>query len=612
MFAALSRASRSGRLAAVGVALAVLILLAGCGDERPRDPAFQTDSAQRNGIEQDARAADGAGRIDPWGAIEADVLYVGEHILTMDETLDDVTALAIRDQTIVWAGAQEDWQGSAARIVELGERALLPGFIDTHGHLAFVARTVDLANVASPPVGPVTDMASLQDTLRDYLDDDRPAAGEWVVGIGYDDSLLAEQRHPTRDDLDAVSSDHPIALIHVSAHLMTLNSAALEQVGIDAASADPEGGVIRRRPGSDEPSGVLEETAMGDLLWELLGDADSLTRSQLDAALQTYAGHGITTVQDSAASWALHERLAELAAEDRLPLDVLTFPVAMDPEFALRDDLPLGEYRDRLKWAGVKLLLDGSPQGRTAYLAEPYHQPPDGEAEDYRGYPMITPEHADALVARFLEAGVPMQVHANGDAAAGMLIDAIAAAADSAARGADHRTVMIHAQTVRDDQLDAMAELGIIPSFFSAHVFYWGDWHRDVVLGPERAARISPTASALERGLPFTLHNDPPVVPPDMLRLLWATTHRETRSGEILGQEQRIGVKDALRAITLDAAFQSFEEDRKGSLTPGKQADLVILSANPLDVDPSRLQALEVLKTVSRGAVIHDAMAEHD
>jgi predicted amidohydrolase YtcJ len=551
---------------------------------------------------------------------QADTLYVGSHIITMDEALGEVDAVAVRGEEIVWVGKRTDWAGTAETVVELGERALLPGFIDAHGHLTFLARTVALANVASPPVGPVTTLASLQDVLRGYIAERGIPPGEWVLGMGYDDSLIAEGRHPDRDDLDAVSREHPIALIHVSGHLATTNSLALERAGITAATPDPPGGVIRRRA-DGEPDGVLEETATEPLRAFYMGD-EGIPAADIDRALSEYARHGITTVQDGATSWETYRLLAEIAGAEGgsqgegdgagavtgLKLDVVIYPVGMSPDFAVPADVgpDLGGYRNRLKVGGVKLVLDGSPQGKTAYLSEPYHVVLEGQPDDYRGYPTIPQPAVNALVARYLGRGIPLLVHCNGDAAAQMLIDAVAAAAETAPLG-DHRTVMIHAQTVREDQLDRMKTLGIVPSFFSAHVFYWGDWHRDSVLGPQRAARISPTADARARGLRFTLHNDAPIVPPDMIRLLWATTHRETRSGAILGPEQRIPTLDALRAITLDAAHQSFEEDRKGSLTPGKQADLVILSRDPLSLPASRLLELEVVATIARGERVYTA-----
>ena len=251
------------------------------------------------------------------------------------------------------------------------------------------------------------------------------------------------------------------------------------------------------------------------------------------------------------------------------------------------------------------MILDGSPQGKTAYLTQPYKIPPKGAAHDYRGYPIMPSESVDELFAKFIDAGVPILAHANGDAAADLFVNALQSSIDMA-NLPDHRTVMIHAQTVREDQLGLMAKMKAIPSFFSAHTFYWGDWHRDSVFGVERASRISPTASSLEKGIIFTLHNDAPIVPPDMIRLLWATTNRLTRSGQLLGQEQRISTLEAIKAITINAAYQYFEEDIKGTIDVGKQADLVILSKNPLAMPTTKLLDIKVERTIARGKTIFE------
>lgn len=537
--------------------------------------------------------------------LQADRLWLGEHIITLDEAHAQATAVAVKGEKILWVGRREDWTGEALQVTELGERALLPGFIDAHGHLSFSARIARLANLASPPVGAVTSIASLQDVLRAYMAEQVAAAGSWVVGVGYDDSLIEERRHPNRDDLDAVSRRHPIALIHVSGHLAVVNSPALQRLGIDAETPNPAGGAIRRSSDGRTPSGVLEETAMALLHPHFLGGG-GLPAEDIQAALHTYASHGVTTVQDGAASLDDYARFLEVAAEEGLALDVMVYPRVGAETFELPAQAPLGEYRNRVKLAGVKLILDGSPQGKTAYLSEPYFVPPPGQPKDYRGYPTMPQEAVDALVARFAAAGAPVLAHCNGDAAADMLLDALERAGEQGPLG-DHRTVMIHAQTVREDQLARMADLGVIPSFFAAHAFYWGDWHRDSVLGPERAANISPTRSALSQGLAFTLHNDAPVVPPDMIRLLWTAANRLTRSGQVLGPEQRLPVLEALRAVTVNAARQGFEDCCKGTITPGKQADLVVLSRSPLQTPPEDLLDLQVVETISRGATVFAA-----
>ena len=256
-----------------------------------------------------------------------------------------------------------------------------------------------------------------------------------------------------------------------------------------------------------------------------------------------------------------------------------------------------------MKAVGVKLLQDGSIQGYTGHLAAPYHVQPEGK-NDYRGYALRSRAELVSQVKRFHQGGYQIAIHGNGDAAIDDILAAYAEAQQETPRpGARHR--IEHCQTPREDQLDRMRELGISPSFFEAHVYYWGDRHRDLFLGPARAARISPLASALRRGLRFTLHNDTPVTPVDPLLLVWAAVNRITTSGKLLGPEQRIGVMDALRAVTSDAAYQNFEENERGAIAAGMAADFVILDANPLQVPPARLRDIQVWETIVSGKTIY-------
>jgi predicted amidohydrolase YtcJ len=531
----------------------------------------------------------------------ADLIFVGQHIITMEDSNPAPTAVAIRDEKIVWLGdrSQIHRLSDAKTIVEdLGEHALLPGFIDAHGHFSGMVATIDLANVASPPVGPVTDILSLQEVVSSYIAENHVPKGKWVFGRGYDDSLLVEQRHPDKWDLDRISTQHPIALIHVSGHLNAVNSLALKRLDITAATLDPDGGYIRREDDSLEPNGVLEETA-GLLLRNLIYGGNSLSASGLRRTLEAYASQGITTIQDGGVPAEQLANLQALAKRGTLYLDLVAYQW-LTPEMSIPDPAQIGTYRNRFKRGGVKLMLDGSPQGKTAYLTKPYLVPPRGQTAGYRGYPSLGADDINRLVMRSFEREIPVLAHANGDAAADLLIDAVKATGASH----DHRTTVIHAQTLREDQLDEMKKLEMIPSYFSAHAFYWGDWHRDSVLGEERAFRISPTKSTVDRGMIFTIHNDTPVVPPDMMRLIWATTNRKTRSGQVLGEAQRISTLDALKAVTIHAAYQYFEEDSKGSIKPGKQADLVILSRDPLQASQEELKDIEVVKTISRGKTV--------
>jgi len=533
----------------------------------------------------------------------ADIIFLGQHILSMDPAPEAPGAVAIANGRILAVGQQETvmaHQGEKTCLVELGEAALLPGFIDAHGHFLNQTALLDLANLSPPPVGTIRSIADLQAALAAFIEERAIPAGQWVVGFGYDDSLLLESRHPDRYELDAVSTAHPVFLIHGSGHLGVLNSTGLEKLGINASTEDPSGGVIRRLPGSQEPDGVLEETAVFTAYQALPKPPAEQVLQQLPGAQRYYASHGITTVQEGAATQENVSILETAAKQGSLFLDVVAYPMWTPGSAAMPALKPTREYTARFRIGGIKLILDGSPQGKTAYLSQPYYKPPPGQPADYRGYPAYSDETVFAAVGDILASNIPLLAHANGDAAAEQLIAAVAAASESFPV-ATARVVMIHAQTVRDDQLDRMLELGMLPSFFSAHTFFWGDWHRESVLGPVRADRISPTASAVERGMVFTVHNDAPVTPPTPVDLVWSTVTRRTRSGDILGPSQRISTLDALKAVTIHAAYQYFEEDSKGSITPGKWADLVILSADPLQTDRESLRSLEVVETFSHG-----------
>jgi len=541
------------------------------------------------------------------GTNTADLILLSNHVITMtqdDQRQARPLAIAVRGEQIVGISshaASAQWQSAHTRVLDLGDQAILPGFIDAHGHIVFSSLATILANVASPPVGPAQNIQQLQAALTQYISKNQTPKGEWVVGMGYDDSLLAEQRHPNRHDLDQVSRVHPIMLLHVSGHLIAANSLALNIGGINADTEDPAGGIIRRVNGV--PDGVLEETATYPLRAFMTAPNKDPIQS-LQTALTDYAARGITTVQDGASNSVSIELLRQAARQNALNLDVIAFPVGQPDPQTIIDEYPFGTYEGRLKIGGIKLILDGSPQGKTAYLSEPYLHPPHGQPSEYRGYPTLPDAQVFELVQTYLQAGIPMLAHANGDAAAEVLIQAMTEATESLDQPMDHRAVMIHAQTVRDDQLDRMHALGMIPSFFSAHAFYWGDWHRDSVFGVPRATRISPTASAVARNMRFTTHNDAPIVPPDMLRLIWATTNRLTRSGQVLGKQQRISIYDALASVTTHAAYQNFEEQVKGQLTVGRLADLVVLSANPLQQPIEQLLALRVEATFSRGVQV--------
>ena len=533
----------------------------------------------------------------------ADLIISSDKVILMtgDQKAKPLS-IAIKNEKITWVGSHKNAKNIQGKHIDFGDQAILPGFIDAHGHASYLAFATQVANLASPPVGDINTIKELQAELRKFIEESNLQPGEWVMGLGYDDSLLSEQRHPTKEDLDEVSTEHPIYLIHVSAHLGAANSLALSLANINTETKDPPGGKIRRYQNSSEPNGVFEETAAYPLQ-QLAMSAYKDPIGSVKSAMEIYAKNGITTAQDGASSKETIGLIQAADAQGKINLDIISYPIGQNGLLKDIDTLSFGSYNGRLKIGGIKLILDGSPQGKTAYLTEPYYKPPHSESDSYKGYPLIPQSEVSKWVKEYAELKIPIMAHANGDAAADMLIEAV----KQANMNSDHRTIMIHAQTVREDQLDQMKELKIIPSYFSTHTFYWGDWHRDSVFGEERAMRISPTKSSLDRNMPFTVHNDAPVVPPDMIRLLWSTTNRKTRSDQVLGEEQKISTYAALEAMTINAAYQHFEEDIKGTIEVGKQADLVVLSEDPLSIHPENLLNVKVVATFSKGIEIFDA-----
>ena len=531
---------------------------------------------------------------------EADLVITSNKVILMTGNKQaQPLSIAIKNKEIIWIGSHMKAKRIQGKHINFGNQAILPGFIDAHGHASYLAFATQVANIASPPVGSINNIKELQTELKKFITESNLKPGEWVMGLGYDDSLLAEQRHPTKDDLDEVSTEHPIYLIHVSAHLGAANSLGLSLANISAETQDPPGGKIRRYENSSEPNGVFEETAAYPLQ-QLAMSAYKDPIGSVKKAMNIYARNGITTAQDGASNPETISLMQAADAQGMINLDIISYPIGQNGLDKNLDSINFGSYEGRLKIGGIKLILDGSPQGKTAYLTEPYYKPPHSESDSYKGYPLIPQSEVSKWIKKYADLNIPIMAHANGDAAADMLIKAV----KDADINSDHRTIMIHAQTVREDQLDQMKELKIIPSYFSTHTFYWGDWHRDSVFGEDRAMRISPTKSTLNRNMPFTVHNDAPVVPPDMIRLLWSTTNRKTRSGKVLGEEQKISTYSALEAMTINAAYQHFEDDIKGSIEVGKLADLVVLSEDPLSIDTKNLLEVSVVATFSRGVEV--------
>jgi predicted amidohydrolase YtcJ len=494
-------------------------------------------------------------------------------------------------------------RGRETEVVDLAGTALLPGFIDPHSHL--VGHAVPItgwANVSRPPVGEVENIPSLVAALEAHAQKIGAKSGAWIIGYGYEKESLAEGRELTRDDLDPRFPNNPVAVIHQSSHGAVLNSAALRAVGIGPETPTPPGGQIPRKPGSQEPAGLIMETAFFAAAAKLPQPGAEQTLEALRPAQLQYAANGYTTVQDGltpATSLALLQRAAK---EKRLFLDVVALPDARTfAEIVGKPGIVFGgPYQGHLKLGGVKSIVDGSAQARTAYFSQPMKVFGPAGQRVWRGEPVTTQSALDATFRLAYENHVQTYTHANGDAA----IDMVLAAHEAAGAPPDRRPVIIHSQFMRPEQLNSYARIGAVPSFFTNHAFFWGDVHvRN--LGEQRAAFLSPMKSALARGLHVTNHTDYAVTPLDPMFVLWTATERISRSGVVIGPDERVSVAEALRAITIDAAYQYFEESSKGSIEPGKLADFVILDRNPLTATGAALRSIRVLETIKEGETVY-------
>ncbi|MBE5708690.1 MAG: response regulator [Oscillibacter sp.] len=497
-----------------------------------------------------------------------DILFENGTIRTLERNSPDAQALLVRNGRIAAVGgrtAVEDQTGIDVRRVDLAGRTLLPAFLDAHSHFTAVANQFLQVSLEG-----CTSWADMQDRIRDYIRRERIPAGQWVTAQGYDHNLLSERRHPDRLCLDAAAPDNPVVICHQSGHMGVFNTAALERLGVTAQTPAPAGGVIGRENGT--LTGYMEENAFLEFQKRVPMRPLESFLAAYRKAQDLYASYGITTVQEGLLRRELVPLYQALLADGSLKLDVVAYG---DPEGAeaARQAFPesVRQYHRRFKLGGYKMFLDGSPQGRTAWLRRPYQ----GEQE-YRGYGTLTDAEVLDMVRRAGTDGMQLLAHCNGDAACAQYLAALDAAAREGVDLAALRPVMIHAQLLGRDQLPEVRRLGVIPSFFVAHVYHWGDVHLEN-LGPGRAEAISPAGSAAEQGIPFTFHQDAPVIRPDMLETVWCAVNRVTRQGRVLGREERVDVRTALEAVTVHAAYQYFEETDKGTLAPGKQADLVIL-----------------------------------
>jgi hypothetical protein len=539
----------------------------------------------------------------------ADAIYTGGDIVTVNDAQPTAEALAVKDGKILAVGARTEIEkahkGQATTIVDLAGKTLVPAFLDPHSHYINSLTMANQVNVFAPPAGPGKDVEAIVAELKKFRDARKISEGELIMAYGYDETSMPGGRTLSRDDLDKDFPNNPVMVGHTSLHGAVLNSAAFKKYGISAKTKTPPGGIIVRKKGSNEPDGLVMETAWIPIFGALPKPTPEQEVEWSRAGQMLYAAAGITTAQEGATHAADIAIMQRAAAGGATIIDVIAFPFILDLDAILKDNQPatFGSYKNHFKLGGVKITLDGSPQGRTAFFTTPYLvDGPNGE-KNWSGELPFPQDVVNGWFKRVYDLGLPLNVHANGDAA----IDVLVRAHESAAAGSldkDRRTTIIHSQFVRQDQLDKYVAFKFIPSFFTEHTFYFGETHVEQ-RGKEQAYFLSPMRTAIDKGLRPTNHTDFNVSPLDQMVVVWTAVNRVSRGGDVIGPDQRVTPLEGLKAITINVAYQYFEEKTKGSIEVGKLANLVILDKNPLTVDPMTIKDIQVLETFKDGKSIY-------
>lgn len=506
------------------------------------------------------------------------IMFYNGNIITMENKNDKYDCMLIENGIIKKLGSFEDIKRKInrnIRKIDLQRKTLMPAFIDAHSHITAYAKTFSYAKLNE-----CKNIDDIIKILEEYKNQNKIERDKWIIGVGYDDNFLEEKRHPSKEELDKLGNTNPILITHVSGHMGVFNRKAEEIFNLKTNN------------------GYLEENEFIKIASKINNISKKQEKENLIKAQEKYLSYGITTVQDGLTKKEDFELLKEISEENALKVDIVSYiDLETSKEVANENRDYIKKYKNNLKIGGYKIILDGSPQARTAYLSSPY----EGEKE-YRGYPSKTDKQIKKYIETSIDEKMQLLAHCNGDGAADQLINCIKDEEESF-RKKDIikrlRPIMIHAQTIRKNQILECKKLGIIPSYFIAHVYYWGDIHIKN-LG-KRAYNISPAKTSLENNLIFTFHQDTPVLEPNMLETISIAVNRKTKNGVILGENEKIDVYEALKAITINSAYSYFEENRKGSLKEGKLADLVILDKNPLKVDKEKIKDIKICSTWKNG-----------
>jgi hypothetical protein len=532
--------------------------------------------------------------------IRADTILHNGTVHTLASNGGGVEAVATKDGRILAVGSETDvmgLRGASTQLIDLAGRTLVPGLIEAHGHLGIYGVIKSSVQCGSPHVRSIPELKA---AIRDRVEATAP--GEWVRGWGYNHNDLAEGRHPTRWDLDEVAPDHPVIVVRTCAHIAVLNSKGLELVGIDDATPDPKGGQIDREEGV--VTGVLREEARR-VAWEKAAPTAGELEVAIERAMRDLNALGFTSIHDMAGyGGAQLNALSNLARSRPTRLRVYQTIRAMYGNDAwqvpfLASGLVTGFGDEVLRLGPYKLVVDGASSAPTMATREPYAVDPSNSGILYVDQDEVSEVFADAHAR-----GFQVTAHSMGDAANEICINAIEHAMARQSRP-DPRHRIEHCALTDEAMLRRIKSLGIVPILNPQFLWAFGDGYvRDY--GEERAGRMFQTRSLRDLGVRAAYTSDLPITDANPMFGMEIAVRRVTKSGQIVGPDERIDVATALRAYTVDAAYASFEEDVKGSIEAGKVADFTVLAADPLEVPIEELRDVPVDLTMVDGEIVYE------
>ncbi|MBD8005546.1 amidohydrolase [Bacillus norwichensis] len=531
----------------------------------------------------------------------ADVIFYNADIYTMDDAHPTASRVAVKNGKIIaFDQDTEPLKGPSTKMVDIDRKTVLPGFIESHAHpIHYAANTLqlDLRTEIAP------DIDSILNAVREKAK--VTPKGEWIIGMGWDDSKLKEKRFPTINELNEAAPDHPVFLKRTCVHNAVANSMAFKVSGLPEIPTDPDGGHFHIDPKSGKPSGLIQENAMHEF------SVPAFSIEQLKGAMmkaqEQFFRWGITTAHEMAATKNEMIVYQQLQKEEKFQLKARLWLWAIDlmgwtgvQEETLKLGIESHLGNDRLNIQGLKYMLDGSVGGRTAALAKPYEGDGDNDGILY-----MQQDHLNDLVSESIKHNLRVSIHGIGERAIEMALQAISNAA-TPEEIKNMRNRIEHCTLPTDEHLRKIAEYGIIAASSIGFIYSIGDSYL-ANLGQERAEKVFPHASFKSHGIIAPGNSDLPVCDGNPLFGIYSAVVRKTMSGQQLGTAEAISVEDAIKAYTIDAAYSGFDEDIIGSLSIGKYADLIVLDNDPFKVDPEFIKDIQVIQTIVEGNTVYSS-----